>query len=93
MLIFVTTELAFPGPTVYDANNHPEVDQECQRWTIQGDHDLCEADNGPVSMAAQIQLACMPCKSEFFAHGVAPDLIPDFRMKQTSGFSWSWAWG
>lgn len=65
VLTTVVTEQALHGLAVDDPIDNPEVDKEIRRWTVQGDHDLCEADDGPVNLAAQIQLARTPRKSVF----------------------------
>ena len=65
MLIAIVTEHAFPSSVSTEGPLESEQPSANKRLTVQGDNDLCEPDNGPASLAPHVQLACMPCKSQF----------------------------
>ena len=64
MLIVIVTGHAFPS--LVSLEDPPESEQPStnKRHTVQGDNDLCEADNSPASLVPHVQLAHTPRKSQ-----------------------------
>ena len=64
MLIVIVTGHAFSLSVSLEDPPESEQPSTNKRHIIQGDNDLCEANDSPVSLALHVQLAHTPHKSQ-----------------------------